>query len=497
MKKVRSIYIIVSVASLALLFSSCKKNYLETSPTNQASQDDVFKTTTNAWTAINGIHRSLYVQYNGQQDQGGQSKNMIDMDFLGEDLVSPTTANGWFITTYRWQSHRNENSASTPFFNFQFYYQIIANANMIIANIGNAAGPDADKKAIRGQALAYRAWSYFQMIQLYAKRFDKTTPNDGLGLPLILEPTKDKLPRSTVAQVYTQIVADLAAAITNLSDAPARSNASHINLNVAKGMRARVAMAMQDWAAAAQFASEARQGFSLMSTAQYMTGFNNYTNPEWMWGSHQIQEQTTFFYSFFAFMSCDYNSTNIRTGPKCINSTLYNGISATDIRKQLWDPTGTNTAFPIPPGGARFQYMNRKFISMGGGSSIGDVPMMRTAEMYLIEAEAKARLGGQDAAAAQALFTLVKARDPNYVLSTNTGAALINEIMFHRRVELWGEGFRFYDLKRLNLPLDRNGANHVASVAVTLNVPAGDKQWEFLLPRTELNANPNCVQNPL
>lgn len=82
--------------------------------------------------------------------------------------------------------------------------------------------------------------------------------------------------------------------------------------------------------------------------------------------------------------------------------------------------------------------MNRKFLSGGGsGSSIGDVPLMRVAEMYLIEAEAKARAGGQDAAAAAVLFTLAKQRDPNYVLSTNTGQALIDEIMIQRRVELW------------------------------------------------------------
>ena len=489
---------ILVILSLVILVSACRKNYLETSPTNAVSQDDIFKTTANAWNAINGIHRSLYVQYNGQQDQGGQSKNMIDVDFLGDDLVYPTTSNGWFVSTYRWQSHRNENSASTPFFNFDFYYGIISNANMIIANIDRAAGPDTDKKAIRGQALAYRAWSYFQMIQLFAKRYDKTTANDGPGLSLVLAPTTDKLPRSTVAHVYTQIVNDLTAAISNLTGIPARSNPSHLNVNVAKGVRARVAMAMQDWATAAQFASEARQGFSLMSAAQYMQGFNNYTNPEWIWGSHQQSDQSTFFFSFFAFMSADFNSTNIRTGPKCINSLLYNSIIPTDIRKQLWDPTGTNAAFPIPPGGARYPYMNRKFLSAGGsGSSIGDVPIMRIAEMYLIEAEAKARSGGQDGAAAQALFTLVKARDPNYVLSTNTGQALIDEIMKHRRIELWGEGFRFYDLKRLNLPLDRTGGNHVPAVCSILSVPAGDKMWEVLIPRTELNSNPNCVQNPL
>jgi hypothetical protein len=116
--------------------------------------------------------------------------------------------------------------------------------------------------------------------------------------------------------------------------------------------------------------------------------------------------------------------------------------------------------------------------------------------MYLIEAEAKAR-AGQDGAAATALFTLAKQRDPNYVLSTNTGQALIDEIMVQRRVELWGEGFRFYDLKRLNLPLDRTGSNHITSLAVVFNVPAGDKSWEYLIPQQEINTNPLCEQNPL
>jgi len=422
---------------------------------------------------------------------------MIDMDMLGEDLVNPTTGNGWFISTHRWLDHRNENAWS-PYFNFDFYYKIIANANMIIKYIDGAEGPEADRKAIKGQALAYRAWSYFQMVQLYGKRYDKAGANDSPGVTLVLAPTIEALPRSTVAEVYAQIVTDLSEAITNLTGAPARANASHINVNVAKGLRARVALAMQDWTTAATMASEARAGFSLMSNAQYLQGFNNYTNPEWMWGSRQIQDQTTYFYSFFAYMSADFNSTNIRGNPKSINSALYNQISATDIRKQLWDPTGANVAFPIPPGGSRFPYMNRKFLSGGGGgSSIGDVPIMRVAEMYLIEAEARARAGGQDAAAAAALFTLAVNRDPSYTLSTNTGQALIDEIMIQRRVELWGEGFRFYDLKRLNLPLDRTGANHSVAVASTMNVDAGVKEWEFLIPRTELNSNPNAVQNPL
>jgi starch-binding outer membrane protein, SusD/RagB family len=121
---------------------------------------------------------------------------------------------------------------------------------------------------------------------------------------------------------------------------------------------------------------------------------------------------------------------------------------------------------------------------------------MRAAEMYLIEAEARARKG-ENGLAQDALFTLVKARNANAVKSTNTGQALIDEIMFNRRIELWGEGFRFTDLKRTNSPLNRTGIpNHLIAMTQIFEVPAGDDRWQFLFPQDEINANPLLVQNP-
>ncbi|HLU92494.1 MAG TPA: RagB/SusD family nutrient uptake outer membrane protein, partial [Membranihabitans sp.] len=131
------------------------------------------------------------------------------------------------------------------------------------------------------------------------------------------------------------------------------------------------------------------------------------------------------------------------------------------------------------------------------GNSNGDLAFMRSAEMYLIEAEALAR-SGQDAEAASVLYDLAVNRDEEYTLSTNTGADLIEEIMIQRRVELWGEGFRFYDLKRLDLPLDRTGANHNATLAAKLEEPAGSKEWQFLIPQQEIDYTLGVVvQNPL
>ena len=79
------------------------------------------------------------------------------------------------------------------------------------------------------------------------------------------------------------------------------------------------------------------------------------------------------------------------------------------------------------------------------------------AEMYLTQAEALARAGKDSEA--QAVFTKFQiTRDPSYVSKGNIGDALAEEIMNSRRVELWGEGFRFYDLKRLHMSIKR-GSN--------------------------------------
>ncbi|MEP7268477.1 MAG: RagB/SusD family nutrient uptake outer membrane protein [Saprospiraceae bacterium] len=487
-------HIKIFVLTIALAFlASCGQDYLETTPTDQVSSNAAFQNISNAWAALNGIHRALYVQY-ANQGEGGEGNLSINRDVLGEDFVMSAVGNGWFNNAYKWLDHRNESSALAKY-PFAVYYRLIGNANLIIANIDGLAADPKEINAIKGQALVYRAWSHFQLVQLYGQRYDKSkAPNSQLGIPLLVSPTSEGQERATVEDVYTQINKDLDDAIS-LLPATARNNKSHFNGAVAKGIKARVALTQQDWTNAAKYASEASSGFNLMTNAEYLSGFNNVANQEWMWGSDQIDEQTTFFYSYFAYMSCNFNSSNIRTNPKLINSSLYKLISDTDVRKKCWDETGSATAV-TPPGGLKKPFMTQKFLSVSSSNSVGDIPYMRAGEMYLILAEAKARSGDEEGAK-MALFTLMKNRDPQATKSTTTGSALIDEILIQRRIELWGEGFRFTDLKRLNLPLNRNGANHQSALCLIFDVPAGDKSWEFLIPRDELNANPKMVQNPL
>ncbi len=495
----RLLYSTLIIAALSLFLSSCNEDWLDTVPTDQVGSADAFTTTGKALGALNGIHRSMYFQWANQGEAGEASMN-INRDMLGEDLVMTSSGNGWYNTTYQWAAHRSE-TASVDYFPWRMYYRITANANMIINNIDNAVGPQSEKDMIKGQALTYRAWCHFNLVQLYGKRYVAGATNSQLGVPIMLTNNTDGQPRNTVEEVYAQVIEDLDAAIA-LLEGYNRPNKSHLNVSVAKGIKARVALTMQNWTLAATLAAEARTGISLMTTADYTAGFNNYANREWMWGSTVVPDQTTYFYSFFAYMSRNFSSTNIRGNPKAINTLLYNNpiFTATDVRKANFDPTGQHTALALPSNFTRKPYTTQKFIAAGQADSRGDVVYMRAAEMYLIEAEAYARMGGHDTEAQAALNALRQARETvsaNYVASTNTGQALIDEIMLNRRLELWGEGFRFTDLKRLNEPVDRTGANHQVSLCVVTSIPAGDVRWEWLIPKQEMDANKQMVQNAL
>lgn len=489
----KSIYIKLLFFALSIvILGSCSDDFLDKKPTEFVDYDGATKTTENLMTLLNGIHRSLYNRYE-DQSQAGLGGLMQQVDIAGEDVVFPIT-NSWFLAVYNWSALSNENSDDVRY-PYRTYYEIIRNANTIINATDAAIGSTADKNIVKGQALLYRAFCHFQLVQLYGKRYVNGETNSQLGVPIILTVGSENFPRSTVEEVYDQINKDLDEANVLLVGY-SKPNNSHLNLKVAQGLKARVALTQGNWKIAADYANKARSGMSLMSIADYAAGFNDYNNKEWMWGSHINEVQTQYFGNFGAYMSRNFSSTVIRSCPKAINSKLYALIPATDVRSTIFSKDGSHPNLSLSSAFAKFPYTSQKFLAIGTGDSRCDVPYMRAAEMYLIEAEAKARLGQADAASI--LFDFENSRNHNYVLSTNTGQDLVDEILLQRRIELWGEGFGFFDLKRTNAPLDRTGANHDSGIVNgVMYVPPTDKRWQWLIPKVEINANPLVVQNEL
>jgi hypothetical protein len=482
----------IMVAFSALLLGSCSSDFLDQSPTQFVNEADALKDTDALYGALNGLHRSMYIRYNDDQGQMGLGGIMQQMDVAGEDLVYPAT-NGWYLSVYNWTAQESENSAEIKF-PWRTLYRAVRNANGIINSVAAAKGAQEDKDIVEGQALLYRAFCHFQLVQIYAKRYVPGAVNSQDGVPVILN-SSDIVGRSSVEDVYKKIHEDLDKAVV-LLNGYGRPNNSYLDASVANGLKARVNLVQGNWALASDFAVKARAGKVLMPREEYALGFNDYKNKEWMWGSHVIELQTEYFGNFGAYMSRNFASTVIRSCPKAINSKLYDQIPTTDIRSALFDKTGQHTALKLSSAFVKFPYTSQKFLAVSDSDSRCDIPYMRVAEMYLIEAEAKAKLG--QPGAAQILYDLVVKRDPSYVLSTNTGQALVDEIWFQRRIELWGEGFRFFDLKRTNSALDRTGANHNSTfTGGVLSVPATDKRWQWLIPRDEINANPLVKQNQL
>ncbi|MBR1427891.1 MAG: RagB/SusD family nutrient uptake outer membrane protein [Prevotella sp.] len=530
--------IISIVAGLAMLLNcSCSEDFLETKSTSSVDTDQMFINYKSAMMAVNGLHSLMNAMHGYSSARyGGYQDFMLCMEFMGQDLVY-TLTNAQWQPAVRWDyieaSHAYNN------YIWKLFYWFTSNANAIIMHIDEIDGTDEEKNFCRGQALAYRAWAYFHLVQLYGNRYRAGEQNSQLGVILRLDDSLDDMPRSTVEEVYKQINDDLDEAIENLGNIGTltKTNKSHIDVHVARGIKARVLLTQGRWEEAAKMAEKviAESGAKLQDDT-YTAGnrFSDQSNTEWLWGRYGVDDLYLSLCDFWDYMSNRNKSYNKNT-PRAILNTLYDQISDTDVRKGIWFPNAQDkNVLPrpiIPTGGRIVNYMANKFLIEDENRAGIDLAYMRLPEMLLIEAEGYARCGKYEQAQ-NALYTLAKHRDPQYVKSTKTGDELIEEIMVQRRIELWGEGFNWLDLKRLDLPLDRGPAprtelgysnanwwtgttnnnkmptnvdpeasnydmyNHIFGESYRY-IPAGDKRWTFMIPDDEIDANPLCEQNPL
>jgi hypothetical protein len=150
MKIINKKYIVLMMCSLVLV--ACSEDFLDKKPTEFVGQADATATADNLLTLLNGIHRSMYLRYENQNETGVAGV-MQAADILGEDVVFPVN-NGWFLQYYNWQANTNQNGQDVRF-PYRTFYQINRNANIIIASADAATGSQATKNIVKGQALVY------------------------------------------------------------------------------------------------------------------------------------------------------------------------------------------------------------------------------------------------------------------------------------------------------------------------------------------------------
>ncbi len=485
--KVFSIFILVAGLIIA---TSCSEDYLETQPTDLYTANIVFETTEGAETVLEGIYRWLY-SYNTEGTMGyhidyGQKATDLALDMMYEDIVMHLFH--WYGYFHSYSQYALTQDYSRTRMLWNFYYDVINNANIILENIDATKGDEELKDRIKGEALALRGYAYFYLSQIYCKTF--VGNENASGVPVYTEPTTEGNPRGTLQHVYDRIVEDLDNAITLLNGAEARPNNSHLDVDVVRGIRARVALVMNDWTTARDMARTARADYSVMSKDDYVGGFNDASNESWMWGLDINPEQATVYASFFSHMAPNIDGYAGGLGVyKRISKKLYDTIIAMDIRKFAYMSYDPSVSVP----GSQF-----KFLDNGMADWTNDYVLMRASEMVLIESEAEARMGNDQ----EAKDLLTELRTQRYLDppadSPNSGEALVEEILLERRIELWGEGFSWLDMKRTKKGLNR-GPSHDVSICRIYTLPPESDAFQFQIPVAEIESNDNIGeldQNP-
>ena len=166
------------------------------------------------------------------------------------------------------------------------------------------------------------------------------------------------------------------------------------------------------------------------------------------------------------------------------NTTYADYKDVTDLTEEEWVSGG------LEGKGIR-TYCHLKFRTRGEkvSSTIGnvvDIPIMRVEEMYFIEAEATAHY---DAATGKQLITsfMSSFRDPKYAVPA--GGDLVEEIIFQKRCEFWGEGILFYDFKRLDMGIDNAYEGSNAPGGTDFSTSGRCPAWNLCIPQTETQQN--------
>lgn len=487
MKKIKLIFTII----IFLFVFGCSEDFLDLEPQAQVTPEQLSELPESKLVGVfqgklNGVYG--FLQRNGnieREPHSGVRSWDIVSDMMASDIVMTREGYGWYWDSYKINEHvatyRRTNGV------WQTCYNQIYTLNGILETMSEIP-EDPNLRAIYAQAATLRAFHYFKLINWYQQPYMENA--DAPGVPVIITSSAEPTGRGTVQQVYDQIVADLDAATQAYSDPDvATLTNTAANASVTAGLYAYVAMTMGNYSKAAEKANEAKAGFPLMSPGEWLDGFHTITNPEWMWALEINSETTGYYDSFFSHMSnIDPGYAGAIRMYKVIDAALFNQIDETDCRYEAFSYNGQPFSF---------KFYDAPELS---GDWLSPYVFMRSAEMYLIEAEAKVR-SGNETSARQVLSELVTARcygeDP-YNISLLSGQDLLNMIHLQARIELWGEGKSLWYAKRFHRTFVRNyeGTNHTE---ILDNYSWNDPKLIHLIPQNEINNNPEISeddQNP-
>lgn len=476
-------------------------------------------------------------------DWGYLSIGMI-RDIMCNDMSNPASGYDWYSA---WSSNisQGENYLVTQF-TWYYYWQSLKGANDLIGLVKKKSELTLSEKQALAVGYCYRALFYLDLGRMYEFKPNagNTSGTPGLTVPWVDENTTESEassnPRIGKTILAGKIEADLQAAVKLFADVEGdpdyreRTSKSLPDSSVAHGLLARLYLWLGDIdkkyytmaATQAQEALNSSTNYYTVTTEEQWTsatsGFNTDLD-SWMWTNTTTEEDAvvkTGLLNVVSWLSSETTYGYASAGPfRTADVNFYNQISDTDFRKLSWKaPQGSDLAakntYCVD---ASFQKKIPELASLkfrpgkgdGETPNVGSAtsfPLMRAEEMHFIHMEALCHTA--PAQALQELNQFMQTyRDPEYSFNSTNRSALLNEIIFQKRVEFWGEGIIYFDFKRLNLGVFRGypGTNHYEDarfntvdsyndISVDVN---GLAPWmNFVIVRSEGNSNPSIINNP-
>jgi hypothetical protein len=491
--------ILLGIASLALLTTSCQEDFLDQGPTgaiiNANQLADAIELNPKLGEAtVTGIYATMFTTGTGgtssQQDFGQKGYDVYG-DMLSSDMALVTSTYGWYRARIHEMQAPNDFSQLENYQVWRYYYRIINLSNLVIESLGgNEFTPttDANKHTI-GQAFAMRAHAYFYLSQFMINDVEAswTKPT----LPIYTEPGFVGASKSTTQEVFTLMESDLNKAISFL-DGFSRSTKTQVDQAVAQTMLAYVLGARRDrWADVATLAAAAiaNTSASPMTTDNSINGilggFNDVGSQGWMWGVDLNANTGIGLVSWWGQIDA-YSYSYAAVGDnKGMDSGLYTSMRPDDVRRGQFFTNTTSTRYLQP----LYKFYDSDRVIFGTSQIVkADYIYMRYEEPLLLRIEGLAR-SGQEASAKVALLDFVSTRvtDASYINGLN-GQPLLEEIYKQTRLEFWGEGKSYLAMKRNRATVTR-GANHLSFAGQSFAFDS--ESLTFEIPEQEIQDNLN------
>lgn len=506
MKVLKSIYKVLGCAILAASLSSCVNDWLDVTPSDGTDADAALTSSSDLAAARTGMYKALkgnssLVDYYGMQFFVYGDVHAGD-DYQYNNIGGSNRASFYYDMNYQTASEFTSSTSSSNVA-WKSPYIVIGRANRIIAAAeGGALSDAAEAKATIDQyaaeAKVLRALAHFDLVRIYGKPY---TEDQGasLGVPLVtgvLE-SNAKPARSTVAEVYTQVVKDLTEAISSNALAT-ETEPGYVSVWGAKAILSRVYLNMGDYANALSVAEDIikNSGAALWTRDQYFKAWDASTPNE-----------SEFLFRLNVAGSTDNNDLNgignlqQREGYKEMVATKKFVDMLTsdpkDVRNDMFLPA--TAAKEVATYGTNKVYLNKLRGQGGNLRNVTIVPIIRLSEVYLTAAECAFR-NNDKTKAVEYLNDLVKNRTTTEASLATVDNITLERILIERRKELIGEGQRYFDALRNNETITRYTSEADKGWHKTLSKDAQSFDRDYFkaiaaIPQAEINANPNIKQN--